>query len=134
MDAAPQHMSAHEADPTGRYNCPLCGAPTATSPERDTGWVHCPMLDDDIICLGCCLDYQSVARSLNFLQHPAREDFDRLSMMTGKEVGELRRICMNHQVSVLEADLEIDAPPAIEGGMRELLSVLKRSLRSLENE
>lgn len=131
MDAAPRHISAHEVDASGRYRCPLCGAPTATTEEGDTGWVHCPMLDDKIICLGCCLDYQSVARSDNFSRHPCREDFDRLSKMTNKDVTTLRRICMEHQVCVLQADLEQGDEPAIERGMHDLLFALRTRLKSL---
>lgn len=132
MDAAPRHISAHEVDPSGRYECPLCGAPTRTTPERDTGWVHCPMLNDQVICLGCCLDYQYVARSLNFSEHPSREDFDRLASVTGKNVTELRRTCMEHQISVLEADLESGDQPELERGMRELLWTLRSRLASLD--
>jgi hypothetical protein len=132
MDAAPPHISAREVDPLGRYMCPLCGAPTATTPERDAGWVHCPMLNDQIICLGCCLDYQYVARSPNFSEHPSREDFDRLSKMANKGLSELRRICMEHQVSVLEADLDHRDHPSLEREVRQLLFALKERLRSFD--
>lgn len=131
MDAAPRHVSARAIDPSGRYECPLCGAPTATTEENDSGWVVCPMLNDQAICLGCCLDYQAVARSANFAEHPSREDFYRLSKKTNKDTTTLRRNCMEHQVRVLEADLERGDQPDLERGMRDLLFSLRGELKSL---
>ena len=134
MDAAPEHMTAQEADASGRYRCPLCGAPTSTTKERDSGWVFCPMLDNRIICLGCCLDYQYLARSEHFAKHPSREDFDRLAEMTGKTVSALRLICMQHQESVLVADLEQARFPELEREMRELLNAIRVGMKTIDDE
>lgn len=130
MDAAPQHFSAYEVDPSGAYKCPLCRVGKGSSPESDSGWVNCPMVDR-VICLGCCLDYQYVARSNEFTEHPYYEDFVRFSEMTNKSVTELRSCCLEHQQSVLEGELESGASRELERPMRELLEVVKTRLKAL---
>lgn len=107
MEAIPETFEASQIDPRGRYKCPLCDIQT-TSDEADTGWVHCPMLNDRPICLGCCLDLQNIARSENFMAHPYRGLFDEVGLKTGKDVTELRQICLRHQEAIVRADIEKD--------------------------
>lgn len=131
MDASPKTMSALEIDPTGRYKCPLCKVQTTAS-KVDIGWVFCPMIDEQPICFGCCLDYQSVAVSDAFDRHPAREDFDSLAQKTGKGVSMLRLICLQHQEAVLVARLEEGKYPHLEPAMYELLSAVRARIKSLD--
>ena len=65
MEAIPETFKARNIERTGRYKCPLC-EDQSTGDEVDTGWVLCPMLEGRPICLGCCLDYQNVARLEDF--------------------------------------------------------------------
>jgi hypothetical protein len=131
MDAAPDTVAARVVDPSGRYRCPLCAA-QSTSSDPDIGWVACPMIGDEYICLGCCLDYQYVARSERFDEHPYREDFDRIAQKAGKDVRTLRLICMRHQESVLVADLERGVRPDVERGVRELLEEVRGRVAEIE--
>jgi len=105
MEAIPKKFEAGQIDPRGRYKCPLCVVQT-TADDVDTGWVHCPMLNDRPICIGCCIDLQSVARVEDFATHPYRDLFDEVSLKTGKEVAELRQICLSHQEAITRANLE----------------------------
>src|SRR5436190_2018867 len=99
MEAIPETFGADQVDSKRQYRCPLCDVQT-TADEVDTGWVLCPMLDSDPICLGCCLDIQNVARIEDFATHPYHDLFEDVSLKTGKEVTELRQICLIHQESI----------------------------------
>jgi hypothetical protein len=104
MHAIPERFDQKMIDPSGCYVCPLCQA-QSTSDESDTGWVYCPMLRDRPVCLGCCIDYQSVARADEFDSHPYRDLFDSLSAQGGMTVERLRQICLNHQVTIVRGQL-----------------------------
>ncbi len=90
-----QDVSAIE----GIYKCPLC--PQSVLDEADTGWVSCPMLEDQFICFGDCLDHQYCARSIDFDKHPYRPLFDILEVMVGKTPEMLRKTCLRHQREIL---------------------------------
>ena len=100
MDAIPPYISGRKVDPTGRYKCPLCRVQGTGDPE-DTGWVSCPMLQNQMICLGSCIEYQKVARSEEFSTHFDKEHFEELSSRTRQSVSELRRTCMRHQLQIV---------------------------------
>ncbi len=55
-----------------------------------------------MICLGCCIDYQAVARSPHLDEHPDRGLFDALSQEVGRPVHDLRWVCIRHQIQVIE--------------------------------
>lgn len=67
----------------------------------DTGWVPCPMVDDGMICLGCCLDFQSVARSEVFDTH-SHNDFPSVAKDKGVSVDSLRQMCIKHQITLID--------------------------------
>lgn len=102
MAIIPSRLSGVEIDPTGRYRCPLCGSQIAGD-SADTSWVRCPMLADQVICLGCCVDHQAVARADDFDSHPFRDLFVHVARVTGSTSSELRRRCLQHQASILES-------------------------------
>jgi hypothetical protein len=104
MNAIPKWVPGRAVDPTGRYHCPLCET-QATGDEADTGWVHCPMLDGRMICLGSCIDYQKVARSEAFAHHPERILFESLATRQSRSVTVLRRTCLDHQLEVVDEKL-----------------------------
>ena len=103
MDAVPPIVSGLEVDPAGRYTCPLCKVQNAGD-ASDTGWVACPMIDR-MICLGSCLDFQSIARSSEFENHPWRSMFEELAQTTGDKVQRLRWSCLRHQIDVIDDQL-----------------------------
>ena len=99
MTIIPPQIPTQDVSPGRVYVCPLCKVQT-TADRADTGWTLCPMLDLPI-CLGCCVDHQSVAVADEFSRHPYRDLFDVVARLTGKDVPTLRRICVEHQAKVL---------------------------------
>jgi hypothetical protein len=99
VDKAQIVFRAEDIDPSGTYQCPTCKVQNTAS-EPDTGWILCPMLDDEAICLGCCFDYQSIVRSDDYENHPFRNDLDSLAAKTNKHPNDLRRVCLSHQIQI----------------------------------
>jgi hypothetical protein len=125
MEAMPETYEAKKVHPTGHYKCPLCDVQT-TADEVDTGWVFCPMLDGEPICLGCCLDYQNVARLEDFTTNPYNDLFDEASHKTGNPADRLRRICLDHQEEILVARIGKEHEQEdIRRGLANLLSVVR---------
>jgi len=104
MNAIPRNVPGTELPEGLRYQCPLCRSQLAGD-EADTGWVKCPLVGGRAICLGCCIDYQSVARSDDFEFHSYQELFIALARESGEAVGTLRRRCMQHQLEVIDEQL-----------------------------
>lgn len=104
MHAIPKFISGRQLDPTGKYRCPLCRV-QSSSDQDDTGWVACPMLNGEMICVGSCIDHQAIARSEDFQHHPYRNDFDQLASKSGHAVLELRSICLRHQLEIIDEQL-----------------------------
>jgi len=104
VHAVPPRVSGREVDNTGMYRCPLCQS-QGTGDEEDIGWVACPMLRSEMICLGCCLDHQGLARSSNFEEHAFRGLFESLSSKTGVPIVKLRRLCLQHQESIVDEEV-----------------------------
>ncbi|KAA0248782.1 MAG: hypothetical protein EDX89_24500 [Acidobacteria bacterium] len=66
---------------------------------------------DKFICLGCCLDYQAVARK-GLEAHPFADLFLSLAATQDTEVESLRRVCLLHQATVLDAQEARQDDPA----------------------
>lgn len=109
MDAIPQYISGREVDPSGRYTCPLCRV-QRTGDAEDTGWVSCPMLNGQMICLGSCIDHQKVARADEFDSHYDRGLFETLQVNSSRSIKELRLTCMRHQADVLSEQIAHAGP------------------------
>lgn len=106
MKAYPPIIKGKDLDPTGTYNCPLCEV-QSTRDENDTGWVVCPIAKGKSICLGCCIDYQSVAASDEFETHPYYDLFiDNKNLLKGTPPDVLRNVCLEHQKQILKKDLD----------------------------
>ena len=117
LHAIPEVHTAEEIGREGVYRCPLCRVQTTRDPA-DPGWVFCPMVDHEPICLGCCIDHQKAARARDFAAHPLSDLFTALSRRTGRPVDDLRRVCLVHQASLLgEGDHELRA--AIQLALRQ---------------
>jgi hypothetical protein len=128
MDAIPTYLSGYEVDPSGRYTCPLCRVQRAGDAE-DTGWVRCPMLKGQMICLGSCIDHQKVARSDEFDSHYDRGLFETLHSNLRRPINELRSICMSHQIEVLDERIAEGGPNTKQ--MLELKALLLVRIRTL---
>jgi hypothetical protein len=101
--AIPEYFTAQDLGIPG-YSCPLCRVQT-TSDRVDTGWVYCPLLNNAAICLGCCSDYQKVARSETFDEHPFRDLFDVVRNLTRQSISSLRKTCLTHQEHIVQEGL-----------------------------
>jgi hypothetical protein len=114
VNALPAVVSGLKVDPAGRYLCPLCKVQRAGG-EADTGWVACPMVLGQMICLGSCLDCQAAARSLAFETHHDRYLFIELALKTQQTERGLRAICLRHQVQIIDDRLHSrsDEPVAL---------------------
>lgn len=133
MNRITEIKSGQEVDPSGQYKCPLCVVQT-TADVEDTGWIQCPMLNKETICMGCCYDFQITARSDDFEAHPAREDFDRLTQRSGKDVRLLRQVCLQHQENMTTDALERGGSPRFARDMQEHLFEIRERLKSLDEE
>lgn len=124
MEAIPETYKATDIDQTGRYKCPLCEDQT-TGDEVDTGWVLCPMLQGKPICLGCCLDYQNVARLEDFDENPYHDLFDEAAEKTGKAAVALRRNCLAHQEEILQGRYKKEVDEGTRAEILRLLSTVR---------
>jgi hypothetical protein len=85
---------------------PLCGK-IDTSIVSSIQLVACPMVDDKLIELGCCIDSQSTAREEDFKNQVFYEEiFVATSESVNKKVDSLRKICLAHQIAILEGQIQ----------------------------
>lgn len=99
MIVLPEEKTSKELGITGNHVCPICMAQSTIS-FVDIGWVSCPMVNGNGICVGCCVDLQGAANSGDFENHPFFEDFVDLVQITGKTPSKLQRICIAHQLEI----------------------------------
>ena len=131
MHVIPRYVAGLAVDPEGAYKCPLCRTQRAGD-EADTGWVSCPMVEDQMVCLGSCIDYQAVARSEVFLDHPDRDLYDELARRVGAKIEVLRSVCLRHQVSVIDERIrqgDIDAE-----GLKKIRESIQSRLVDIQGE
>lgn len=133
MEAIPKYVPSRELDRAAGYVCPLCEV-QSTSSEPDIGWVYCPMLDDSPICLGCCIDHQTVARSDDFDGHAYRNLFDDVSQSTGEDVLSLRRVCLQHQESIVTESLDDCTEEAAREELAQLQAKIQRAKKTLRQQ
>lgn len=98
--AVPRRYTAQELGLERDAACTLCGT-RETDPEIEQEWVRCPMVRNRPIGLGCCLDYQRVARANGFESDIYRDLFDTLSRRTARSVPILRLQCLRHQQEII---------------------------------
>ena len=99
MHAAPKPAPIPHLD-SGVYRCPISGAPAAGADAEEL-WVSCPLVNDQVIFWGSCLDLQTVARNTDFLTDIYFDLFHDISRLTGVPIDELRTVCLRHQFDVL---------------------------------
>jgi hypothetical protein len=125
INAVPPRYSATELGIPITAPCLVCNSRSEGEAEHRE-WVLCPMLDQRSICLGCCLDYQGLARATDFETDPFRDLFVNLSQTTGKGVSQLRRICINHQREIVARRLSDPSEPDDVGELIVLASHLEQ--------
>lgn len=123
-------MTAAQVGSAGVYRCPLCTVQT-TADAEDTGWIACPMLGRQVICMGCCFDYAAIALSESFTAHPFFDDFLKLSLRTGVDVNQLRIVCLNHQAQLYQEAADRTPTREIKEAMLTQLENVRNRLRSL---
>jgi hypothetical protein len=103
-NAVPRRYAATELGMKQDAACALCGG-RELDPEIPQDWVRCPMVRDRPIGLGCCLDYQGVARAQDFESDALRDLFETLSRRTNQSVAVLRLQCLRHQRQIVSERL-----------------------------
>lgn len=100
MNAVPERFPPESIDNYHSYACPVSGIPAygSNAPRK---WVHCPLVGNNFISYGICLDLQGLARTENFQSDSFVTLFEDLSAKENISVDQLRRLCLSHQVEVL---------------------------------
>lgn len=111
--------------------CPICTVQTVKS-VPDTGWIRCPIADDRIICLGCCFDFQAVARSKDFDSHPSLEELEVLAAQKGVPLIDVRRACLSHQIQLWHHDIAKAKSHEVISGMKRRVAEIESLLAGLE--
>lgn len=127
---AAQVNDALKASQAG-YSCPLCAAQNTRDPA-DTGWVECPLLNRrrmHYICFGCCVDIAGTTAAENFGEHAYRDIVESAADEVGLTTIRARRICVQHQVSILRQKIQAGRD---DGGTYELLQRLQTLDESLD--
>lgn len=104
MIVIPDKYSSKELKTSRKYIDPLCGI--QHSEESDVEWVQCPLIDNQFIGLGCCIDYQTTALEDDFDHAYFRELYDTASRQTNQSVVFLRCVCLEHQHEILVQRLQ----------------------------
>ena len=89
------------------------------------------MLNEQVICLGCCFDYALTALSENFDRNALIDEFRELSLQTGAGLNQLRITCLNHQVSWYLDEVERAPSKEIKEAMLANLAEVRARLQSL---
>ena len=131
INAIPDLLDSREAHLPETYVCPLCRSQLVADKDS-TGWVLCPMLNDQAICLGCCLDHQAVARSPDLETHPYRDHFDAVARLTGEPVATLRLICLEHQSSIAHRKLDMAHDKESKDKILALLKSIQKATGCIE--
>lgn len=109
------------------YICPECKVQNSED-EADTGWVKCPIVDNNYICLGSCIDVASNARATEFddYRYFAITDF---AQKIGENPNNVRKICLKHQMYIIENELiPEETEPYKREELEELLTFIKNLL------
>lgn len=102
INAVPPRYKAADLNIAPNAKCALC---KTIDTSQDRRWVVCPLVNGQAICYGCCLDYQGLARTLEFEDDPFRDLFDSLAHKTGESVATLRLKCLEHQQEIVSERL-----------------------------
>lgn len=129
INAVPPRYTSGDLSLTPGAKCRLCQS--GQSGRVTQRWVLCPMVGGQPICYGCCLDYQGLARSLDFEDNPFRDDFDSLSRKLGIPVAELRHTCLGHQQDIVLEQLGAPDPAEDRRDLLELASHIAEALEDM---
>ena len=81
------------------YFCPGCNENTQNN--IDIGWVECPLVPKNKICLGCCLDISNACETLD--QDKVFKDIiSEYSLELDLSHNLLTQTCLNHQIELIE--------------------------------
>ena len=129
MNAVPPRFSIKNLKGYERYICPASNirAFEANMPEQ---WVHCPLFNEKPIGYGSCLDIQGLARAEDFETDPFIGLFEELSRKTGKNVKELRKVCLKHQSQLLK--IMMNNPNENKNALSDLLNWVEKLETSLK--
>jgi len=133
VDKAQIIFCAEEIDQSGIYQCSTCKVQNTAS-KPDTGWILCPMVNNEAICLGCCFDYQSIVRSDNYDNHPFRNDLDLLATKSNKHPNDLRKTCLFHQIQICLFELSRTKDALTMTALKKRITSIEALLAELPEE
>jgi len=110
------------------YTCPFCGVESTSSVGNgDIGWVVTPLrrTGPRFICLGCCEDIYSTCASDSFADHPYRDIVEDAARKENCEPDEFRRICIQHQLEIIEERKQWEPHPEYDERQRSLKQLLQ---------
>lgn len=131
MIVTPHELSNAEISDKAVYRCPTCNAQSTIS-KVEIGWVSCPMIGNNYICVGCCIDLQSIAHSESFDQRSDFKDFRNAADLARETTKTLRDICLKHQIKVCEEILSTNRPRIIDDS--EIIRNIQRLELMRDNE
>lgn len=99
MNAVPRRFPPSNIQNFEQYCCPVSEV-SASAENAPSRWVDCPLVKLPIY-YGACLDLQATARDVEVEKHPYVDDFHQLFQQTKLNISKLRKICLNHQIEVL---------------------------------
>lgn len=97
INAVPKRHSSREIPLS--YTCPV--DEVTTTSDSNTRWVECPLVANEYICYGSCLDLQDLARSEDFYTDQFISIFERLASKRKVTIRCLRIECLKHQKILL---------------------------------
>lgn len=128
VNAIPKRVLSSEL--TEGYKCPVDSVSESSEPTAE--WVRCPLVSDEHISLGSCLDLQDLARSEGFYSDPYLDMFEAIAACKEVPIENARRICLRHQADLL-TDMISKADEDGDGVRRTLFRVYSRLAEEFED-
>jgi len=97
VNAIPKRVFS--SDLSEGYKCPIDSV--SDSSEAAGEWVQCPLVSQEYVSLGSCLDLQDLARSEEFYSDPYLDMFEAIATRSSSSVEDARKTCLRHQAELL---------------------------------
>ncbi len=128
MHAIPVYFSKKEFKEQKDFTNKLCHYDTLDTVPSDD-WVKCPLIDNNPISLGCCIDFQSAARAKDFKNYTLRYLVEDFSKKDGNSIESVRVKCLKHQMEILSnPNYEV----IDKKGLKDLIDKVRNLIDSLD--
>lgn len=130
MHAIPVYFSRGELKKQKDFTNKLCHYDASDAAPSDD-WVKCPLVDNNPISLGCCIDFQSAARAKDFENYALRYLIEEFSKKSKRSKEFVRVKCLKHQLQILsDPDYEV----IDKKGLKDLIDEIKNLMNSLASD